>query len=142
MGEHEVPTIESDDSVAHTIEELAEILASILVAAQEHIPLNLAGVQYLPADDIRRLRYLLKQTNKTVGKQGETIHRLRAEIAEVRQLNSRLDRGDLRYMDNRVHGLEILLASAREEISQLNEKLTAEREIVNDVAEAIEDEDE
>lgn len=75
------------------------------------------------SDDVRRLRYQLRKANKAIGRQGATIHLLRAEIAEVRQLNSRAERGELRAADRAVQRLETLLASAREEIVVLNEKL-------------------
>jgi uncharacterized protein YaaN involved in tellurite resistance len=49
--------------------------------------------------DVRKLKHDLKVANKIMGKQGETIHRLRAELAEVRALHSKIERGDLRRLE-------------------------------------------
>jgi septal ring factor EnvC (AmiA/AmiB activator) len=86
-------------------------------------------------NEIRTLRYKLKQANRNVGKQGETIHKLRAELAEVRQLNSRIERGELRAYDKLTKLLSSELDMARNEIQRLNEKLspttTLEVEVVD-----------
>ena len=68
--------------------------------------------------EVRRLKYLLKQAHKTIGKQGDTIHHLRCELAEVRTLNSKIDRGELRR-------LEYLHPIALDVIRGLREKLDA-----------------
>jgi len=47
----------------------------------------------------RDLKFRLKQAHKTIGKQGETIHRLRADLAEIRTLNSKIERGELRRLE-------------------------------------------
>jgi hypothetical protein len=49
--------------------------------------------------ELRELKFRLKQANKVVGVTGERIHLLRAELAEVRLLNSKIDRGDLRRLE-------------------------------------------
>lgn len=125
-------TNESNDSVPDDLTTSAEaVLESLLDAVEDGLVLEIQGHEYLPADavkdltdDNRRLRHLLKQAHRSVGKQGQTIHTLRAEIAEVRQLNSRAERGDIRRLDRDVSRLNVLLASAREEIAALNEKLS------------------
>jgi hypothetical protein len=48
--------------------------------------------------EVRELRFKVKQLARQSGKQGQTIHQLRAELAEVRELNSKLDRGELRRL--------------------------------------------
>jgi hypothetical protein len=52
-----------------------------------------------PHAGMRYLNWKLKQAHRQIGKQGDTIHHLRGELAEVRLLNSRVDRGDLRAYD-------------------------------------------
>lgn len=47
----------------------------------------------------RDLKRRLKQVNATMGKQGQTIHQLRADIAELRELHSKIDRGDVRRLE-------------------------------------------
>ena len=49
--------------------------------------------------ELRELRFRLKQANRVMGSTGERIHQLRAELAEVRELNSKIDRGDLRRLE-------------------------------------------
>jgi len=105
-------------------------LRAIFQAVEDGAVLNIQGREYWPVETLtelhdqnRRLRYQLKQANRNVGKQGATIHQLRADIAEVRQLNSRAERGEIRALDRQVSSLKVLLDSAREEISMLNEKL-------------------
>lgn len=66
--------------------------------------------------EIRRLRYLLRQSNRNAGRMGDTIHRLRAELAEVRMLNSKLERGELRMLERRA-------AVQAQEIETLRRKL-------------------
>src|SRR5882757_5136250 len=69
----------------------------------------------------RELKYRNKQLSKSCGKQGQTIYRLRAELAEVRTLNSKADRGELRR-------LERVTQEQAETIAALEEKLIAETE--------------
>jgi hypothetical protein len=50
--------------------------------------------------EVRDLQYRLKQAHKQVGKQGETIHRLRCEIAELLLLTDPKERAMMRaWMD-------------------------------------------
>jgi predicted RNase H-like nuclease (RuvC/YqgF family) len=49
--------------------------------------------------EIRELRFKIKQLSRQNGQQGDTIHRLRAELAEVRELNSKIERGELRRLE-------------------------------------------
>jgi uncharacterized coiled-coil protein SlyX len=72
---------------------------------------------------IRELHYRLKQAHRNIGKQGQTIHQLRAELAEVRSLNSRLERGELRHCDAVIAGQNAVIDSLKAEIAMLNEKL-------------------
>lgn len=68
--------------------------------------------------EVRKLRYQLTQANRAMGKQGQTIHLLRAEVAEVRELNSKIARGHLRILERQV----VEMAA---EIATLTEKLVA-----------------
>lgn len=73
----------------------------------------------------RELRWKNSQLRKTCGKQGQTIHRLRAELAEVRELNSKIERGDLRRLERVVVEQAGHIASQTEIIKALEEKLAA-----------------
>ena len=66
----------------------------------------------------RELKFKNKQLRKTAGQQGQTIYRLRAELAEVRATHSKLDRGELRR-------LERVAQERLDEINVLQEKLAA-----------------
>lgn len=69
--------------------------------------------------ELRELRWHKKQLSKQCGKQGQTIHSLRAELAEARSLISRAARGDLRTSERRIQEqLEII-----EQWRQLNNDL-------------------
>lgn len=78
----------------------------------------------MPEDnhELRELRYKFRQLCRQAGKQGDTIHRLRAELAEVRALNSKIDRGSLYRTERRV-------IDQAEEIKRLEEKLAAQQEV-------------
>lgn len=76
----------------------------------------------------RELRYKNRQLRKTCGKQGQTIHNLRAELAEVRALNSKLQRGELRR-------LERVTQEMLDEIEVLEQKLAAAGELDGGVPE-------
>lgn len=85
--------------------------------------------------ELRELRFRLKQANKALGSTGERIHLLRAELAEVRALNSKVDRGDLRRLERqsiewnqeRAHLTEDGV-TARKRIKELEEKLSDDSE--------------
>jgi predicted nuclease with TOPRIM domain len=46
------------------------------------------------------LRWKLKQANQENGRLSQQIHLLRAELAELRQKHSRIERGDLTRLEN------------------------------------------
>ena len=75
--------------------------------------------------EVRELRFKVKQLSKCCGKQGETIHLLRAELAEVRELNSKLERGELRRLERRAEALYVQLGNEMQANAALREKLTA-----------------
>jgi hypothetical protein len=80
-------------------------------------------------DEVRHLRFKLKRANKTMGAQGETIYRLRGELALVREEHSKIERGDLRSLERRVEHLVEDLVAAQEEVKKLrNEKRDEDRE--------------
>jgi FtsZ-binding cell division protein ZapB len=74
---------------------------------------------------VRYLKFMLKNAHRQIGKQGDTIHLLRAEIAEVRSLNSRLERGELRGWDKKYDIACQLISGLMHEIENLREKLDA-----------------
>lgn len=80
--------------------------------------------------ELRELKFRLKQANRIIGTTGGRIYQLRAELAEVRLLNSKIDRGELRRLERQsVEWAEeraryqIILADARKRIAELEEKL-------------------
>jgi len=75
--------------------------------------------------ELRELKFRLKQANKALGTTGERIHQLRAELAEVRELNSKIDRGDLRRLQNAEIQWREQFSRMAEQIKELEEKLAA-----------------
>jgi hypothetical protein len=75
--------------------------------------------------EIRRLNFHLKQARTQIGKQGDTIHHLRAEIAEVRLLNSRIERGELRAYERKYEIACEWIRNIGDENRTLREKLAA-----------------
>lgn len=70
---------------------------------------------------VRHLEWRAKQNNKVMGRQGQTIHELRCEIAELRLLISKADRGALRvYEDTVAENVEL-----HQRVGELQEKLAA-----------------
>lgn len=86
--------------------------------------------------ELREVKFRLKQANKALGATGGHIHQLRAELAEVRELNSKVDRGDLRrlerqsaeWAEERARLVEDGV-NARRRIAELEEKLAEQPEI-------------
>jgi len=77
------------------------------------------------SDEIRRLKFQLKRANATMGKQGSTIHQLRAELAEVRELHSKIQRGDLRRLELHLEAAEQQLRNTHDTIAQLRAERAA-----------------
>lgn len=77
--------------------------------------------------EVRKLKRQIQQQNKTVGTQGDTIYRLRAELAEVRSLNSKIERGDLRRLERDAIKNAEIVEELREQIKRLREKLDADK---------------
>jgi hypothetical protein len=71
----------------------------------------------------RELRFKNAQLRQTCGKQGHTIYRLRAELAEAREVNGKIERGDLRRLEQKVPELLDENQDLRQQVEQLNEKL-------------------
>ncbi len=85
-------------------------------------------------NEVRKLRWRLRQANKMMGKQGDTIHNLRAELAEVRTLNSKLERGELRRLESLVRTVGESYHQVVEEniaLAQRNEELRAAQQHVD-----------
>lgn len=74
-------------------------------------------------DQMRELRFRNRQLRKTCGKQGETIFRLRAELAEARSLTSKVDRGELRRLERIVQEQNDALAAYERKLA--DEAVTA-----------------
>lgn len=102
-------------------------LEALLEAVKDDCNLTIDGHRYVPARVIREKEYRVKQAHKHIGKQGDTIHLLRAELAEVRELHSRIERGELRYMDRAIAKANAIILEAEARIAVLEEKL-AEQE--------------
>lgn len=82
--------------------------------------------------EVRELRRRVKELGRQNGRQGETIHRLRADLAEVRGLNSRIDRGELRSYERMMPDMIDTLTRRTEIIAELREKLAAATEVISD----------
>lgn len=76
--------------------------------------------------EVRELRWRIRQLGKQNGRQGETIHRLRAELAEMREMNGRIQRGELRDLDRAVAALHVTRQLHVDTIATLREKLSGE----------------
>lgn len=76
-------------------------------------------------DELRTLRWKFRQLCQQAGRQGDTIHRLRAELAEVRALNSKIDRGSLYRLERRVIDQAEIIRRLTDETTRLYEKLAA-----------------
>ena len=50
--------------------------------------------------EIRELKHRLKRANQTMGRQGQTIHNLRGELALTREEHNKIERGELRRLEN------------------------------------------
>lgn len=99
---------------------------------------KLAGLGAGNSQLYRELRYRLKQANKTMGKQGQTIANLRGELARLREEHSKIDRGELRRLE-RVEADAVghfrqaaeMATRAVEEIKRLREENALLREKLN-----------
>jgi hypothetical protein len=73
--------------------------------------------------ELRFLRRKLRQNNKTMGKQGETIFGLRCRVAELHDMLGKENRGYYRRLETMVEARDAELAVLRGEIDRLREKL-------------------
>jgi hypothetical protein len=73
--------------------------------------------------EVRELRFKLKQANRTMGKQGQTIHDLRAHNALIREESSKVARGDVRRLEREVEQLKEINAKQGKRNQELREKL-------------------
>jgi hypothetical protein len=72
---------------------------------------------------IRVLKRNLRIANKTMGKQGETIHSLRADLAEVRELHSKIERGELRRLERVEPELRKLIGELAKDREALRDRI-------------------
>lgn len=72
---------------------------------------------------IRTLKRALGQANKNMGKQGETICRLRGELARTREENSKIQRGEIRRLERDNESLKQMMLKQREINKQLRQQL-------------------
>jgi predicted RNase H-like nuclease (RuvC/YqgF family) len=80
--------------------------------------------------EIRKLRWQNRQLGKQLGKAGATIHQLRGELAEVREINGKIARGEVRDLERSVvtlitenARLDRVVANAHGEVRRLREKI-------------------
>lgn len=88
--------------------------------------------------EVRELRFRLKQAHATMGRQGQTIHALRGELAEVREKHDKIDRGELQRLETLCNRLvdrsvdtDRVLQSRRERIEELEAQLVVDAEVVD-----------
>lgn len=84
--------------------------------------INQANID-LMAWGYREARYRLKQANKTMGRQGQTIAALRGELARIREEHSKIERGELRRLERENVQLSQGYLALKEENTRLREKL-------------------
>jgi len=66
--------------------------------------------------EVRELRFRIKMLGRQNGQQGDTIHRLRAELAEVRELNSKVERGLVKSLERQVVEYRRLLDQRNDDV--------------------------
>jgi hypothetical protein len=98
---------------------------------------ELRKVRQMPFSQLERELLKVKQLSKCCGRQGETIHRLRAELAEVRELNSKIDRGRLRRLERdnadyaeAIKEWEAICVELREKLRAAESMLVVDAEVV------------
>jgi predicted RNase H-like nuclease (RuvC/YqgF family) len=79
--------------------------------------------------EFRELRFKVKTLSRCCGRQGDTIHHLRAELAEVREIQSKIDRGDIRRLERENGLLGDHLREVLEENARLRDKLNFRQEV-------------
>lgn len=126
MTDNDIQNDTADTDMRKTVDAV-EALDALLLAVNDGCNLTIDGHRYVPARQVREKQYRLTQAHKHIGKQGDTIHLLRAELAEVRELHSRIERGELRYMDRAIAKANAIILEAEARIAVLEEKL-AEQE--------------
>ena len=88
--------------------------------------------------ELRDLRWRNKQLGKQLGKAGQTIHELRCQLAEAREITGKIERNHVRGLERQVANdtqtiveLRIVLEKQRDYSDGLREKLrVSEREHV------------
>jgi FtsZ-binding cell division protein ZapB len=73
--------------------------------------------------EVRELRWRVKQLSQQCGRQGETIHLLRCELAEAREITGKVARGEVRNLERQVENLHRENLRRAELIAELREKL-------------------
>lgn len=63
---------------------------------------ELRTVSSMNDHDIRKLQWQNKQLGKALGRAGSKIHELRCQLAESREINHRIARGELRDLERQV----------------------------------------
>lgn len=87
--------------------------------------------------EMRTLRWRNKQLGKQLGKAGQRIHELRCALAECREINGKIARGDLRDLQRDVESKSEIIISLRkdnvrlyERVAELSEKLRATERMI------------
>lgn len=85
--------------------------------------------------DVRVMRYereqlglKIKGLQKTNGRLGTQIHELRCELAEVREINGKIARGELRELQREVNGQATVIVDQRQDIELLKDRNRVLRE--------------
>lgn len=89
---------------------------------------KLAGWGSVNSQLTRELRFRLKQANKTMGRQGQTIANLRGELARVREEHSKIDRGELRRLERFEQTAKEQIETQANRITNAHEKIAALRD--------------
>ena len=85
--------------------------------------MNNTGLKHSRSDLIEKI----KTANKIMGRQGDQIHLLRAELAQVRSESSKIDRGELRRLEHNNMLLKMELNAALDKLAELNKATESQK---------------
>ena len=80
--------------------------------------------------EVRALRWKIKQLGKQAGKQGQTIYELRCQLAELRSLMSKEQRGYVRTLEREVTRLAERVEDLVAEAAVLKSKTQGQKRLL------------
>lgn len=113
----------SSDDQATTEDRCSELSTPVSIPSVSEARRKLSALASGNSREGRGLRWRLKQANKTMGKQGQTIANLRGELARIREEHSKIERGELRRLQRYEETAKEVIRQQGEEIARLRVKL-------------------